>query len=207
MATFAQNGIDDGVSDSLIVCLDSLQKNCSHEQYMTALSTLLKLCRNALDNPTEEKYRSVKIENKSFAEKVWKFPEAQQFLIAAGWSEVDGLVILYEDKYLQSAVRVLEANTPAPIQSTTRNRTQSHLEACTEDDQVKQQVLDNKKKKYKKEYQSMLQEKKRIADQIKADRRETSTRVTKDARARDLKFGSNMKRFEDIGVNLNHEGG
>ncbi|KAL3881002.1 hypothetical protein ACJMK2_033203 [Sinanodonta woodiana] len=208
MATCTQNGIDDGVSDALIVCLDLLQKNCSHEQYMTALSTLLKICRNVLDNPTEEKYKSVKINNKSFVEKVWQFSEAQQFLIAAGWSEVDGLVILCEDKYLQSAVRVLEAKNPEPIQSNTRDKTQKrHLEAGTEDDQAKQHLLDENKKKYMEECKRVLKEKKRISDKIKADRQETSSRVTKNARATNLNFGSGLKRFDDIGINLNQGGG
>ncbi|KAK2170364.1 hypothetical protein LSH36_3g19111 [Paralvinella palmiformis] len=43
--------------------------------------------------------------------------------------------------------------------------------------------------------------------QIKADRKNVSSREIKASRARDMKFGSNIKKFGDIGIDLNSGGG
>ena len=43
---------------------------------------------NVQSNPTEEKYRTIRKENKAFKDKVWKFESCQQFLFALGWIEV-----------------------------------------------------------------------------------------------------------------------
>ena len=43
---------------------------------------------NIIKAPSDEKYRRVKSQNKSFLSKVWRLPEAQEFLHHWGWIEV-----------------------------------------------------------------------------------------------------------------------
>ena len=43
---------------------------------------------NIVKSPTDEKYRKVKKQNKSFSVRVWQLAEAQEFLFSWGWQEV-----------------------------------------------------------------------------------------------------------------------
>ena len=49
---------------------------------------LLFLRSNAIEHPSEEKYRKLRTENKAFNTKLWSLPEARQFLMVWGWIEV-----------------------------------------------------------------------------------------------------------------------
>ena len=53
------------------------------------------ICRNVTDHPTEEKYRTLRKENKAFKDKVWRYEGCQQFLFSTGWIEVNDYFSLY----------------------------------------------------------------------------------------------------------------
>jgi hypothetical protein len=44
--------------------------------------------RNIEQNPTTDKFRSIRKENKTFGGKVWRWDSAQQFLYGVGWIDV-----------------------------------------------------------------------------------------------------------------------
>ncbi|KAJ7327724.1 hypothetical protein OS493_026602 [Desmophyllum pertusum] len=78
---------------AFISSLESLCKQHDRERARQAIETLLTLANNIIKSP-DEKYRKVKTQNKSFSAKVWSLPEAKQFLLHWGWSEVEECVVL-----------------------------------------------------------------------------------------------------------------
>lgn len=53
------------------------------------------VCRNILDHPTDEKYRSLSKSSEHFTEQVWQYPSAKHFLMLVGWVD-DGDSVVYD---------------------------------------------------------------------------------------------------------------
>ena len=65
-------------------------------------------CRNVIQHPDEEKYRRLSTESVSFAENVWNFPSAKQFLMLTGWT-VQGDLVVYPTDDMEPIKRADEA--------------------------------------------------------------------------------------------------
>lgn len=80
-------------------------------QWKKAACILLQTCtiRNVVQRPEEERYRSLRLANKTFSQQVWDYPSARQFLLLVGWEEVgEFLVFLPESSAgLHKAVELL----------------------------------------------------------------------------------------------------
>ncbi|XP_013419099.1 uncharacterized protein LOC106179855 [Lingula anatina] len=100
---------DDDAQDILGACLGILVEEADPVILRTTLQTLLKLMKNAAENPSEEKFHHVRKENKAFSNKVWRYAGAQQFMLAAGWAEADDAVVLTDSERLKCAIQLLEA--------------------------------------------------------------------------------------------------
>ncbi|XP_062513738.1 UBX domain-containing protein 6-like [Corticium candelabrum] len=166
-----------------------------------ALETLFKMASNIQEHPNEEKYHQVRLANKTFNTKVWSHPAAQEFLFTCGWTVVDDLLVLPADSNLEEARRVLEK--VICITEPVSPRRKSPAKRAPEKDKQ----LDKERKAREEQMQKQKEEKRRLAEKIKADRKETSQRQSKDSKAVTRPFGSDVKRFQDIGVDVNSQGG
>lgn len=185
----------------MISSLQSLCKEHDRETARQAIETLLTLANNIIKSPTDEKYRKVKKQNKTFSLKVWQLPEAQEFLFHWGWKEDDECIVLPSDEDIQLVKQILlkKLNT---IPSSAGAASKS--EPLTE----KEKQLQEERRKLLEKKKLEDQEKARIKAQIQADRKDSKDREIRESRARKLdKFGGKMTKFEDIGVDLNKGGG
>lgn len=186
----------------LITLLEELCKEHDRETARQAIETMLKIANNIIKSPEDEKYRKVKTENKTFSSKVWSIPEAQEFLLLWGWTEVDECVVLLSDEDIQLVKQILLKKLNAI--SSRSHAGVSKSEPLTE----KEKVLQEQRRKLMEQKKLEEQEKARIKAQIQADRKDTKDRESRESRARKLdKFGGKMTKFEDIGVDLNKGGG
>ena len=62
--------------------------NNSEKDFLDASEILLKMANNILNNPTEEKYRSVRIANATIMNKLLPVEGAMECLFAMGFQEV-----------------------------------------------------------------------------------------------------------------------
>ncbi|XP_064609339.1 uncharacterized protein LOC135473419 [Liolophura sinensis] len=190
------------VSETLEVCLTLMKEEGDGDTFSNAVETLFKIFSNAYNNPKEEKYRRLKKSNKTFHDKVWQYDGAQQFMLAVGCIEMEDSVFLPSDVDFSSALQILQQYHRSQSHPATENHS-----GMSPEQKAKSQHLEKERQKHLEQMRRMKEEKKRISDQIKADRKEIDTRETKASRARNITKGANIKRFEDIGVDLNRGGG
>ncbi|KAL5012376.1 hypothetical protein ScPMuIL_010927 [Solemya velum] len=191
---------DVNVTEILDTCVLLLKAECDEVQFRAALETILKIFRNVLAHPGEEKYKSIKTENKTFNSRVWRFSGSQQLLLASGWTEVDGHVVLTDDTRLKDIIGFIET-------SSYDNRESQRSSLNSKEADAKQEKLNEDRKKQQDQYKKMMMEKKRISEMIKADRQETSARKSKDSHATHMDGQGGMKRYDDIGIDVNKGGG
>jgi hypothetical protein len=194
--------------ETLQVCLQLLEEETQPAQCTAALQTLIKIFRNITANPSVEKFRRIRKENAAFKAKVWQFAGTQQFLLAAGWIEIDDAIVLAEadDDKLKQAIKLLEEllskNSP-PTASTSQNESA----VKSKEEIEKEQKLQDLKAKQLTHIRRDKEERQRISDQIKADRENKKSQETRPSKARDMNRDAKMTRFDDIGIDLNGGGG
>ncbi|XP_078671104.1 uncharacterized protein LOC144911164 [Branchiostoma floridae x Branchiostoma belcheri] len=81
----------------LLKCAEDIASDPKKTRAFDTMYTLLGMLRNVKREPEEEKYRSIRKKNKAFSQRVWWSQQAQQFLQAAGWQELDDSVTLMPD--------------------------------------------------------------------------------------------------------------
>lgn len=181
----------------MISSLESLCKKHDRETARQAIETLLTLANNIVKSPTDEKYRKVKKQNKSFSSKVWQLPEAKEFLFSWGWHEDDDYVVLPSDEDIQLVKQILMKKLQSSSGVTSKSEPLTERERQLQEERRK--VLEKKK------FED--QEKARIKAKIQADRKDLKDREMRESRARKSeKFGGKITKFGDIGVDLNKGG-
>ncbi|XP_078484973.1 peptide-N(4)-(N-acetyl-beta-glucosaminyl)asparagine amidase [Ciona intestinalis] len=76
------------------------------EDFKIVLNTLFKIARNILQNPLEEKFRSIKIVSKAFQEKILPFDGAIQCLLEMGFKEDGDRFTLFSETKLDDLEEV-----------------------------------------------------------------------------------------------------
>eukprot|EP00930_Biecheleria_cincta_P070170 TRINITY_DN57816_c0_g1_i1.p1 TRINITY_DN57816_c0_g1~~TRINITY_DN57816_c0_g1_i1.p1 ORF type:complete len:228 (-),score=52.70 TRINITY_DN57816_c0_g1_i1:423-1049(-) len=153
--------------------------------------TLLKLLGNIVDNPSETKFRRLKTSNTVLRAKVFDVPGAQEFLLAAGFVEVDG----------EDAMDLSDSHPAglAPVRAVLRKHAdeQNNNELRRQRDaRIAEEKAKSKKDPFTctKELGSE-QERAAIKEQLERDRLEreadqASRGPTQASKAKDLKFGA-----------------
>ena len=75
--------------------VEELKKSTQKDREAT-LSTLKKIYDNIIQHPNDDKYRQIKLTNKTFSNDVWPYPAAVNLMKMAGW-EVDGDCVRLRD--------------------------------------------------------------------------------------------------------------
>ena len=88
--------------------LDRLIKSLNPEDQVVTLSTLRKIFDNIIYYPNNDKYRRIKLANKTFSSKVWQYPAGQEFIKMAGWIVQDDHVGLTDDSLVLTTANLLK---------------------------------------------------------------------------------------------------
>jgi hypothetical protein len=203
---------------SLMACeiqakLTLLSTSLEKEQAYQALKTLRTILNNVKTEPGNEKFRQLRAANKTFNGKLWVHAAARDVMRILGWTESGDLVVLKEfnEGDVEITLTLLsDLIEEPPVNGTSCPRTEQNGPPQKQTTHSPGGVnLEHQKQMefLKEQRRKTEEEKRRIAAQIQADRQEASTRETKPSHAREIKFGSNVARFKDIGVDLNKGGG
>jgi hypothetical protein len=82
-----------------------LELNMSRNELRTCLETMITIFRN-IDSNNDLKFRKIRIKNKSFHQKVWKYSSAKNFLFTSGWVQD----IETEDNQIHEIIRLDSKN-------------------------------------------------------------------------------------------------
>ncbi|XP_041359073.1 UBX domain-containing protein 6-like isoform X2 [Gigantopelta aegis] len=185
--------------DSLKTCLLLLEDESEKDELRSALDILFKVHQNLLKNPGEEKYRQLRKENKAIKEKLLKFDGAKEFLLAAGWTEVDELLMYVDESNVQvdRVLQVIEEklHTLPPVNNI-KPVVETHSSWSADELRRKEQLIEEDKKRRMEEYKRVKKEKAAIKQQIQADRKDSNSREVKESHATNLNCGT-FKKFEN----------
>ncbi|XP_065900889.1 uncharacterized protein [Dysidea avara] len=82
--------------------LDKIAASLSPEDLEATLSTLRTIFDNIIQHPNDDKYRQIKLANKTFSSKVWRYPACEELMKMSGWVEEDDHVRLRDATHLQT---------------------------------------------------------------------------------------------------------
>ncbi|XP_065900894.1 uncharacterized protein [Dysidea avara] len=89
--------------------LDKIITSLGPEDLEATLSTLRKIFDNIIQHANDNKYRQIKLANKTFISKVWRYPACEELMKLSGWVvEVDH-VRLRDDSHVHIVSQLLES--------------------------------------------------------------------------------------------------
>ena len=78
------------------------------ENLEATFSTLAKIFDNIIQHPNDDKYRQIKLTNKTFSSKVWRYPACEDLMKMSGWVVEDDHVRLRDDSHVHIACQLLK---------------------------------------------------------------------------------------------------
>ena len=72
------------------------------------MSTLRRIFDNIIQHPNDDKYRQIKLTNKTFSSKVWQYPAGEELMKMSGWVVEDDHVRLRDDSCVQMVSQLLK---------------------------------------------------------------------------------------------------
>merc|ERR1712048_1181776 len=151
------------------------------DKYLETLELIQKLTQNVVRNPTEEKFRRIRLTNPKIAAAITDVPNAVDLLKEMGWQQEGEELVL-----------------PAAVRHAHEREVVSIIDAK---DWFKKEA----EKEHKRQMQARKEkdpEKETLLKQAEADRKEKSAErpVTKSSVAQKLGDGPNITRASDIGI-------
>ncbi|RWS11377.1 uncharacterized protein B4U79_17531 [Dinothrombium tinctorium] len=141
-----------------------------------AIETMVKITRNAITS-NDDKFKLIKLKNRAFCDKVWKYNSCQQLLLAAGW-------VRDRDEHNEEVIRLARSDLlPEFLQFLIDERvTKPDDEECDElkQDTLSEEISEAERKRLaaiaenRAKYEKMKEEKKeqmKLAEQIKKELR------------------------------------
>ena len=123
---FVMAGLKASLSQQLENCIICL----SPEGLVDTISTLRKIFDNIIQHPNDEKYRQIRLANKTFSSKVWRYPACEKLMKMSGWVVEDDHVRLRDYSHVHIVSQLLESfcRQRQPLFSTSPSTfdTQSH---------------------------------------------------------------------------------
>ena len=84
-----------------------IKASLSPEDLETTLSTLRKIFDNIIQHPNDDKYRQIKLANKTFSSKVWRYPACEELMKMSGWVVEDDHVRLRDNSHVHIVSQLL----------------------------------------------------------------------------------------------------
>eukprot|EP00947_MAST-08B_sp_MAST-8B-sp1_P006535 g6535.t1 len=214
MASFSSAAEVQSVAEALT---GLMLEDPSEQKRSSAFKILSKVLGNIAASPSEAKYRTLKVDNKTVA-KLLTVEGTRELLVAAGFVDSGATLSLPESAELEplhAALAVVLERSPAPAAaeaeqkeaapggtaSSTASSTASPAKQLSPEVIKCQQAAAVARAKKKAEREA-------IKRQMELDKKERKERgPAKASKAVKKAFGAASKTFEDIGVNLNAGGG
>ena len=89
--------------------IDNLFTSLSPKDQEATLSTLRRIFNDIIQHPNDDKYRQIKLTNKTFSSKVWQYPAGEELMKMSGWVVEDDHVRLKDDSYVQIVSQLLKS--------------------------------------------------------------------------------------------------
>jgi len=89
--------------------LKKIITSVSPEDLEATLSTLRKIFDNIIQHSNDERYRQIKLANKTFSSKVWRYPVCEELMKMSGWVVEDDHVRLRDDSHIHVMSQLLES--------------------------------------------------------------------------------------------------
>ena len=171
--------------------LDKIVASLSPEDLKATLSTMVKIFDNIAQHPNDDKYRQIKLANKTFSNKVWRHHACEELMKMSGWVVEDDHVRLTDDSCVHTVLQLLETftkmiNTPKAFSTHSLNPTTCSTK-ISESDIVNQIIelygllnatdSENALKELNRIYQNVVQQAKDKPYQIKLTDKTFSNKV------------------------------
>ena len=95
--------------DSIVQQLDKIATSLSPEDLEATLPILRKIFDNIIQHPNDDKYRQIKLANKTFSSKVWRYLACEELMKMSGWVVEDDHVRLKDDSHVHAMSQALES--------------------------------------------------------------------------------------------------
>ena len=89
--------------------LDKIIVSLSPDDLKATLSTLKKIFDNTVQHSNDDKYHQIKLANKTFSSKVWRYPACEELMKMSGWVVEDDHVRLRDDSHVHIVSQLLES--------------------------------------------------------------------------------------------------
>ena len=89
--------------------IEKIASSLKPDDLETTLSTLRKIFDHIIQHPNDDKYRQIKLANKAFSNKVWRYPACEELMKMSGWVVEDGNVRLRDDTCLHIGSHLLNS--------------------------------------------------------------------------------------------------
>ena len=89
--------------------LDKIVTSLSPKDEEATLSTLKRIFDSIIQYPNDDKYRQIKLSNKTFSSKVWQYPAGKELMKMSGWVVEDDHVRLRDDSCVQIVSQLLKS--------------------------------------------------------------------------------------------------
>jgi len=73
------------------------------------LSILRKIFNNVIQHPNNDKYHQIKLADKTFSSKVWRYPACEELMKMSGWVVEDDHMKLSDDSHIHIVSQLLES--------------------------------------------------------------------------------------------------
>eukprot|EP01006_Ploeotia_vitrea_P024737 TRINITY_DN57541_c0_g1_i1.p2 TRINITY_DN57541_c0_g1~~TRINITY_DN57541_c0_g1_i1.p2 ORF type:complete len:198 (-),score=18.93 TRINITY_DN57541_c0_g1_i1:1582-2151(-) len=167
------------------------------------INTLLRLLNNIIKDPTEQKYRQIRVTNATLQQKVFSVTNAFDFLIAMGWEDqgehLNAATVALDDIRIGKAI--LESLVPAPVGAP------SAPPQPVTPPRAHNAVAEQRNKEIREKMEEQRRQKDLILQRSHADQAFKAKQHAGASKAENLKFGGNINKFSDVGVDLNRAGG
>ena len=92
----------------LLEQLRKLTDSLTPQDLDATLSTLRTIFNNIIQYPNDDKYRQIKLTDKTFSSKVWQYPAGEELMKMSGWVVEDDHVRLKDDSCVQILLQSME---------------------------------------------------------------------------------------------------
>ena len=89
--------------------IEKIASSLKPEDLEATVSTLTKIFDNIIEHPNDDKYCQIKLANKTFSNKVWRYPACEELMKMSGWVVEDDNVRLRDDTCLHIGSRLLNS--------------------------------------------------------------------------------------------------
>ena len=89
--------------------LDKIVTSLSPENLKATLSTLREIFDNTIQHANDDKYHQIKLANKTFISKVWRYPVCEELMKMSGWVVEDDHVRLRDDSHVHITSQLRES--------------------------------------------------------------------------------------------------